>query len=97
LLGKQTSESSLLFPDPVRYKRTTAASQAAYQRNQARIRAEGQGGPSRVAREQLLPLFGQEGQETIRRAREFTAEERKRKKKPRTSTGVGGGYGGPTS
>jgi hypothetical protein len=93
LYGKQTSESTLFRPDPVRYKKTTKQSREAAARNAQSAAEQRSGGPGRQLREQLLPLLGQEGQDTIRKAREFdkAKQKKKRKKKAGPPDLLGGG------
>jgi hypothetical protein len=94
LHGKQTSESMLFRPDPVRYKKTTKQSREAAARNDRSAREQAAGGPQRQLREQLLPLLGLQGQDTIRKAREFDAAQKKkgkRKKKTGPPDLLGGG------
>jgi hypothetical protein len=91
----------------VRYKGTTKQSREAAARNEQTKRDEAAGGPQRQLREQLLPLLGQQGQDTIRKSREFDAAQKQKKRKgprrrrggssggvPGFGTGSGGGVPG---
>lgn len=89
LAGKQTDTSSLLFPDPVVYSTRTADSRKRAAENREDARREL---ARPVLREELLPLAGQEGTVTIRKARRFAEDQKpKPKRKVRRIRGFGGG------
>jgi hypothetical protein len=66
--GRQTDESSLLFPDPVRYKQGAAAG-----RNATRIAEQRRISPGRNLLETLVPVLGTDAAPTIRSSRDYAA------------------------
>ena len=75
LRGKQGSDSSLLFPQPLKYKQP-----AAIARNRSRTQRETKP-PLTVLQEQFAPLFGAAGEQDVQSARDYAAS--KGKQKPR--------------
>lgn len=66
--GRQTDESSLIFPDPVRYKQGAAAG-----RNATRIAEQRRVSPGRNLLETLVPVLGTDAAPTIRSSRDYAA------------------------
>jgi hypothetical protein len=85
LYGKQTSESLLFRPDPVRYKKTTKQSREAAARNAQSAAEQRPAARSVSFASSCFRCWGQQGQDTIRKAREFDkAAQKKKKRKPRS-------------
>lgn len=88
--GKQGSDSSVLFPQPVKYKRADAIA-----RNNAAKDLQDKT-PEEVLREFLLPATGEDAKGPIKSARDYAASKTKKARKTGTKglgVRVGGGLG----
>ena len=81
LRGKQTSDSSILFPNPVQYAGTTKASRALMKKNQTSINREGRKYQETIAGTLFSPVLGTEGQSKIDSARSYAKDQANKTKK----------------
>jgi hypothetical protein len=94
LRGKQGSDSSLLFPQPIKYKRSDAiAANEATKKLQDKT-------PEDVLREFLLPAGGEDARDEIKSARDYAASKKKKARRTsskglgvRVGNGLGSGVG----
>lgn len=81
LRGKQTTDSSLLFPNPVKYSGKTKPSKELIKKNQTLINREGRNFKEEIAGSLFTPILGTDAQPKIDSARAFAKKKAKSKKK----------------
>jgi hypothetical protein len=81
LRGKQTTDSSLLFPNPVKYSGKTKPSKELIKKNQALINREGRNFKEEIAGSLFTPVLGTDGQPKIDSARAFAKKKAKKTNK----------------
>ena len=83
LRGKQSSDSSIVFPEQMRYSGKTAKSREAIARNKKLVAQQNESGPARNAVQVLLPQLGvgSQGQRRITSAQQWAKAEREKKAK----------------
>lgn len=81
LRGKQTTDSSLLFPNPVKYSGKTKPSKELIKKNQTLINREGRNFKDEIAGSLFTPVLGTDGQAKIDSARAFAKKKAKKTNK----------------
>ena len=81
LRGKQTTDSSLLFPNPVKYSGKTKPSKELIKKNQTLINREGRNFKDEIAGSLFTPVVGTDGKPKIDSARAFAKQQTKKTNK----------------
>ena len=81
LRGKQTTDSSLFFPNPIKYKGKTKKSKELIKRNQTVMNREGRNFKKEILGELFTPVVGTDGVAKIDSAREWAKNQEEKNKK----------------